>query len=501
MQLTNSTPYSFRASTINEKLIVFILFALFIARMLSLPALHLALYYDEAYYHFWALSPAFGYYSKPPVVAWLIALTTGLFGHTPEWSVRISAPLLYAGAAYFVYRMGCELSSKATGLLAALIFYSSPLVTFNSLFITTDAPLLFFWALAGWLFLKALYSNRLIWWILCGLASGMGLMSKYTMIVIFIGAAIYLIFQKERRVSLLGVSIATGLIVLLYLPNLIWNSQHDFISFVHTAHISHLSHRLFHPGKFFGFLGGQFLVFGPVAMWLWLKYVWKKRRDHVWLFLLSISLPLFVLMCIQAFLAKANANWAAPVYLGASLMVALILIQQNSMKLASWVVGVNIMLAVILFSYPTIQKILHIEPTRHNTPYARVLGWREVMENIKREYPQVSHMVLLSGSRKLLSYGNYYLSQWKSGRSVPVVSFNPGKRIEDQYDLLYDLSHSKFKHFLFISEGPRNFKGCFKSSRLLGKVVGPVYPTLKRVVYLYQVSGFNGYEYCHKTYQ
>src|SRR5579864_1121267 len=66
------------------------------------------LYPDEAQYWFWAQHPAFGYYSKPPLIPWLIALSTGVFGDG-EWSVRLSAPLLHAIAAGFVYAVGARL--------------------------------------------------------------------------------------------------------------------------------------------------------------------------------------------------------------------------------------------------------------------------------------------------------------------------------------------------------------------------------------------------------
>src|SRR5690242_21937911 len=60
------------------------------------------LFPDEAQYWVWSQQLALGYYSKPPLVAWLIAATTWLFGDS-EFAVRLSAPLPHAGAAIFVY--------------------------------------------------------------------------------------------------------------------------------------------------------------------------------------------------------------------------------------------------------------------------------------------------------------------------------------------------------------------------------------------------------------
>ena len=83
------------------------------------------LYPDEAQYWFWAQHPALGYYSKPPLVAWLIALTTGLFGES-EFAIRLSAPLLHAGTAIFVYAIGSRLYDRRVGLWSALAYASLP---------------------------------------------------------------------------------------------------------------------------------------------------------------------------------------------------------------------------------------------------------------------------------------------------------------------------------------------------------------------------------------
>jgi len=83
------------------------------------------LYPDEAQYWFWAQHPALGYYSKPPLVAWLIALTTRLFGES-ELAIRLSAPLLHTVTAIFVYAIGARLYDSRVGLWSALAYASLP---------------------------------------------------------------------------------------------------------------------------------------------------------------------------------------------------------------------------------------------------------------------------------------------------------------------------------------------------------------------------------------
>src|SRR5712691_11518113 len=78
------------------------------ARLVWLAVQSAGLYPDEAQYWFWAQHPAFGYYSKPPLVAWLIWLTTAAFGDS-QFAIRLAAPLLHAGAAGIIYAIGARL--------------------------------------------------------------------------------------------------------------------------------------------------------------------------------------------------------------------------------------------------------------------------------------------------------------------------------------------------------------------------------------------------------
>src|SRR5690349_2639988 len=79
-----------------------LLAALTAVRILWLAVQPAGLYPDEAQYWFWASQPAWGYYSKPPLVAWTISLTTAVLGDS-EFAIRLAAPLLHAIAAGFVY--------------------------------------------------------------------------------------------------------------------------------------------------------------------------------------------------------------------------------------------------------------------------------------------------------------------------------------------------------------------------------------------------------------
>src|SRR6266568_5113943 len=111
------------------------------ARLIWLAVQPAGLYPDEAQYWFWAQHPAFGYYSKPPLVAWLIALTTAAFGDS-EFAIRLAAPLLHAATAGIVYAIASRLYDRRTGFWAALAYVTLPGVSLSAFIISTDAVLL-----------------------------------------------------------------------------------------------------------------------------------------------------------------------------------------------------------------------------------------------------------------------------------------------------------------------------------------------------------------------
>lgn len=474
---------------------------LLVARVVYIPATQIALFYDEAYYHFWSMQLDSGYYSKPPMVAWVIALSTYLFGHGQEFSVKLAAPLLYAGSAYLVFLIGKQLYSSKVGRWSALILFTSPLITFNSLFITTDAPLLFFWAMALLFFIRAIQTNTTSMYVLFGLACGMGMLSKYAMIVLLLSLFIFLVLDKAHQHLLFqpGPWLALLVALLVFSPNLIWNWQHDFISLRHTSEIAQSSKVGLQPLKLIEFITAQFLVLGPIACWLFIGQIHSAKTCSSRL-LLCVSLPLLVAICAQALWAGANANWAAPFIIGASIMVGHTLANSQRRSMLTAIIINNLSIALLFYFYPQIQQVLGFEAKQTNTPYYRISGWREIMHEAQAKLDIGPDNVVASDSRKLLAYAHYYLSDWQHNNAIQLVSFNPSGKINDQFALAHDIHYQHAEHFLFMSEKPRNFEGCFSTFTPLGSIQYQVYPTLTRQLYFYRVSEMIDYARCQNTF-
>src|ERR1043166_9632917 len=114
-------------------LIVGVITLIRIAVLLVTP---LQLYPDEAQYWWWAQSPDWGYFSKPPLIAWIIWLTTRL--SDAEWAIRLASPLLHAGTALLLLGIGRLSYNARVGFWSAIAYITLPGITYSSGLISTD---------------------------------------------------------------------------------------------------------------------------------------------------------------------------------------------------------------------------------------------------------------------------------------------------------------------------------------------------------------------------
>ena len=79
---------------LNTPVVLFILITITILRIYSLYVTPIELSVDEAQYWHWSRNIDFGYFTKPPLIAWLIGFSTFIFGNE-EWAVRLFAPITH----------------------------------------------------------------------------------------------------------------------------------------------------------------------------------------------------------------------------------------------------------------------------------------------------------------------------------------------------------------------------------------------------------------------
>ncbi|MGI9386223.1 MAG: ArnT family glycosyltransferase, partial [Methyloligellaceae bacterium] len=97
------------------------------------------LFFDEAQYWAWSQDPAFGYFSKPPLIAWIIGATTTFCGMS-EFCVRLASPILHSVTAIVLFFLGHTLFGPRVGFWGALAFVTVPGVSLSATLISTDVP-------------------------------------------------------------------------------------------------------------------------------------------------------------------------------------------------------------------------------------------------------------------------------------------------------------------------------------------------------------------------
>jgi 4-amino-4-deoxy-L-arabinose transferase-like glycosyltransferase len=247
----------------------FLVLALLIAagRLVALAFNATDLYMDEAQYWAWSQELALGYFSKPPLIAWIIRGATDLCGDG-EACVRLPSIALHLATTVFVYLIGWRLYSAAAGFWAGLTYALLPAVSLSSGIISTDVPLLAAWGLALFAFAGLVRNPDWPSALLLALALGLGLNAKYAMGYFIACAAVYFVLAPESRARLrdphLWLALGGGLALIV--PNLLWNLDNGFVTFAHTAENANWRGVPFHPGKALEFLLAQFGVFGPILL-------------------------------------------------------------------------------------------------------------------------------------------------------------------------------------------------------------------------------------------
>ncbi|MBN2308537.1 MAG: glycosyltransferase family 39 protein [Candidatus Hydrogenedentes bacterium] len=274
---------------------------------------------DEAQYWDWARRLALGYYSKPPMIAYAIAALTAAGGNQ-EWAIRSGAVMLSSGTLALVYALTLRIARRErAALLAAAVLMAMPASWAGSVLMTIDPLLVFFWALGMYAFHRAVHGEKGMWW-LTGLALGLGLLSKYTMLFLFASFALYLLLVDRRPWRTAGPYVALAVAALCCSGAIYWNWSHDWISLRHTAAIGAQDEfrALEAAGRVGAYLGGQAGVASPVLfvlmLWAVARCAGRFTRDGDAAFLALCFGAIFVLYAAVSITHEPQANWPICAY-------------------------------------------------------------------------------------------------------------------------------------------------------------------------------------------
>ena len=439
MRRALAAPASATAEPAAVPLLLITLLGLLAVRLIALHFNATDLFFDEAQYWTWSREPAFGYYSKPPLVAALIGAAGAVCGDS-TFCVRVASPLLHTLTAGLLFLIGRRLYDDRVGLWAAVVFATLPGVSLSSGIISTDVPLLTCWALAL-LGVVGLLQERDAWAppLALGLGLGLGLNAKYAMAFFPASLGVWLVVAPSARWLLrdprLWLALALGLALIA--PNVAWNMANKFATLAHTADNAKWGGSLVHPGKALEFLAAQAAVFGPIlvgGLMLTLVTGWREGLSDTDRLLVCFTLPVLVVITAQALVSRAHANWAATAYVAASVLVPAMLLRlgKDSWLKASLALHLVVLAALALGT--SLAGRLRLPAI--GDPFQRTLGWSDIAERTTAVLGEARnrgapYAAVIADERAVTAALLYYMRH----EPTPVKAWLSGPRPLDHYEM------------------------------------------------------------------
>ena len=282
--------------------------------------------------------------------------------------------ILHGATALILAALAAHLFDRRAAIWVAVSYATLPMVALGSLLMSTDTVMAPLFAAALYFHFRLAQSGQARFAVLAGLAIGLACLAKYAAVYFFVGAALAAVWLPGMRISGRHAILLVAAFLLCIAPNIWWNLSHDLITLKHTADNVDLADNAadfldleYEEGARF-FLS-QFAVFGPV---LFTALLWGYRRPTTpdMQALTLFSLPVLAIVCVEALLSRAYANWAVAAYFTGTL-VAVSLLLERATALLRLSLGVNAAIAILL----PLLTIIAPMPTWNGKPLlARYLG-------------------------------------------------------------------------------------------------------------------------------
>ena len=362
---------------------------LLLLRAIYLPWINL--FPEEAYYWNYSQHLDFGYLDHPPMVAWLIYLGVGCFGHH-ELGVRFFALVCSLVTSFFTFRLAALLYGRKVGETAVLLVQLLPFFFMSGWIMTPDAPLTACWAGTLYFLARVVFDGRARAWWGVGVCLGLGMLSKYTIALLGPATLLFLWLDPPsrgwfRRAAPYG---SVLLAVAIFSPVLVWNFAHHWASFAfQSTGRLHESRRFALPSL----AGSILLLLTPLGVVIVGQSLHAnrdesmpqvRRRRFAWVFTL---VPLLV-FTVFSLVHRVKLNWTGPLWLAVLPQIAARLTPAMTAPAkwlrVSWLTTVSILIVgyTVLLQY--LRTGLPGVPYASNTALLPV-GWPGLSRSLERQ--------------------------------------------------------------------------------------------------------------------
>ncbi|QYZ68774.1 ArnT family glycosyltransferase [Neotabrizicola shimadae] len=405
------------------------------------------LFVDESQYWLWGQHFEFGYYSKPPLIGWLIGAVTGLAGSDDSFWVRMPAAGLHGVTALILAALAARLWGAAAAIWTTAAWLSLPMVAVASLLISTDTVMAPFFAAALLFHRRLLEDGRMGWAMAAGAMAGMAFLAKYAAIYYIVGVGLAALWPAGR-IGWRNGAVLLGAFLVVISPNIVWNLGNRLATVSHTLdnigwvrEDAPLESGL-NPAGLAEFLLSQFGVFGPVFFAALILVVARPKGRAG---LLVFVLPALAVVSFQALMDRAYANWAASAYLAATpLVVAYLMPRPIWLRVG---IGVNVAVALAL---PLLTLVPEVTLGRDQPLLSRYLGRSDLSREIIAQSKAQGGIPVVAGNRDILA--DLFYTGRESG--LAFYARPPVGRPQNHYEQRHALPGSATGAVLFIGDLP-----------------------------------------------
>jgi hypothetical protein len=313
------------------------------------------------------------------------------------------------------------------------------------------------------------------------------------MIYFLLGVALTAWLDPEARALIRrpALWIALAIAAIVVAPNIIWNVEHGFATFRHTGDNIQGGGIAFSPAKGLEFVAAQFAVFGPVVFAVLLYAIVRigspatSRADRM---MLAFALPPLVLVTGTGFVTRALANWAAPAFISAVVVVTAIMVRRGAWKWIALSLAIGVAVQAALMAGDALA-------TRLNVPglgdlYRRTLGWRALGEHAGQLAHRAGARTIVVEARDDVASLLYY---WRD-QPEQVLAWPRGTAPDHQFDITRAFTSAAPMPALFVSRcaATERLSAQFASVEPLGSFDAPTGPTSARTYFAFRLNAPRG---------
>lgn len=428
---------------------------------------------DEALYWEYSKHLDWSYYAKGPGIAIATWLSSHIFGDT-VFGVRVGALFCFTVFSSAVYFFLKKLFSPGTALFGFLLTRLTLMFGVTGFVMTTDPLVLPFWLFSLWFAYRAIQEDKPGYWIPSFFLAGVGILVKFTAVLLLGGYGLVLLASKTRRHHLWSKSfwLASLGFLIAILPIFIWNAQHDWVNIGHNV-----GHTVGKGGgipfkRLPEFIAGQLGLVGPIVLPLMLIALWRagkrwlKEKDDIAGLLVMSTLPVLA-VCVKVTATRScYANWPMPAYVAGMLLLCA---EFQSARDIRWY-RKGLLLNGFAFALAQVSWFLPVllpQSINLPIPIKRMVGWQELGDAVEAKAKEIAR-----GENSVFVMANDYMTasslRFELPDSLPVrLGSFTGRRLSEQ-DFWQTWEELKGKNAVVVvsfnaTDGPQEGLGWFAS--------------------------------------